>query len=76
MKMAIRLIARCWDRSMTCSKKKRNKEYAEFMANGGKKDDEEDAEIEEFNPNTKKIRQTDLQNLYTGPQIEAGEKFA
>jgi hypothetical protein len=26
--------------------------------------------------NTKQVRQKDLETLYTGPQIEAGEKFA
>jgi len=27
-------------------------------------------------PNSKKLRQVDLERLYTGPQIQAGEKFA
>ena len=27
-------------------------------------------------PNTRQLRQKDLQALYTGPQIESGEKFA
>jgi len=35
-----------------------------------------DNEEEEFEPNSKQMRQSDLQDIYTGPQIEAGEKFA
>ena len=37
-------------------------------------DEDELCDIDE--PNTKQLRQKDLQVIYTGTQIEAGEKFA
>jgi hypothetical protein len=37
---------------------------------------EDEFQARDMIPNSKKMRQKDLQELYTGPQIKAGEKFA
>jgi len=60
-KLCINISKRFFDRAFSCKIVKEDEDS-----------DDEDDKV----PNTKKIRQADLEKLYTGPQIEAGEKFA
>lgn len=73
------LASRCWDRGLSCRIKKINPKFMYDDIQEGeenKKENHDVEQLEEFLPRTKQLRQKDLNNLYTGGQIEAGEKFA
>ena len=68
------LLIRWWDRGLSCNWKLPNPKFTQEDVEAGASKTHN--EKEQYIPRTKKLRQKDLNALYTGAQIEAGEKFA
>lgn len=67
--MIVQLMQRCFDRGCTLKMTKKKFKVKDLNGDQGVEDSDEI-------PNTKNLRKSDLHKLYTGPQIESGEKFA